>query len=288
VGGWYPETEGAVADAGCGRTANVGNEERRKKKRIQAGYAGYSKFSRLRPKRTNDFTNWSIKMASPLHRTAITNALRARRQGGRRVTLMRLSPRKQRTRAAKLPTPVSGSILALHPASEDVSNEFKAPTVVNEPTLGGAQEANVTQILRNRLSKPNRARSSSFEEQETSKSDPPDQIGKDCLEPAEPSDRIAAVRAALGLAHRGGAAVVDKVAEVQQAVVNRCALQYAWLNEEHKALLLRAQTMMAQLQRSGAPEERIRSILQHIHSVIESRGARSIAQLTQLTQIANC
>ena len=63
--------------------------------------------------------------------------------------------------------------------------------------------------------------------------------------------------------------------------------RWAWLNQEHKALLLQAQHLLAQLRAAHAPEERISSLLQQIQSFVSSRGVRSIAQLAQLTNLAS-
>ena len=119
-----------------------------------------------------------------------------------------------------------------------------------EPTLGGAKEAELSRHL-SRLMKPSRSRGLSS-------------AGGFSHEPQrsqkEPSSRQETI------------SYVDR---------------WAWLNQEHKALLLQAQHLLAQLRAAHAPEERISSLLQQIQSFVSSRGVRSIAQLAQLTNLAS-
>jgi hypothetical protein len=165
-----------------------------------------------------------------------------------------------------------------------------------DPTLGVTKEADITTILRNRLSKngTTRKRSNSFEEEQLL----PD-VTNDGSEGGITND-LRRTLAVEGMKRTVQSSVIAAVAVAEdlraqaedlRAKATACALRkWEWMNEEHKALLLKAQTIMAQLQRSGAPEERIQSILQQIHSFVESRGAiRYVAQLTQLTQfVALC
>jgi hypothetical protein len=192
---------------------------------------------------------------SPLHQTALTNALRMRRQAGRRNRQEAFPQEVDQAEGAPIDyvprivdhTLLRGSLLAVPTQAAPI--ERKAPDV-EESDEESAQL--VAQILRNRLKK---LRSGNTSHQRRRRSQVPRSENKQNAE------------------------------EIKiQSVVALESDRWAWLNEENKALLLQAQTMMGQLQRSGAREEHIQKILQQIHVVVVSRGARSIAKLAQLTQ----
>jgi hypothetical protein len=185
---------------------------------------------------------------SPLLRMALMNTLEIRRQGCRRVVPVECCVSK----AGVDRTLIHGSILAVAPTSCTNSILCTSHTVVDDSDDCSAQQ--IAQVLRHRLVKV--------------------RLGKDV-----PPRKIEVIRVA-----DSKSAQCTVQSGIAAAVVDR----WAWLSEDHKALLLWVQKMLGQLQRSGAPEEQIRSILEQVHAVVASKGTRSTAQLTRMTQFSGC